>query len=272
MSKVHIPTFEAWFAALEARHLAERTFPEVRRALQALSSLYVQRRRRLGSGTALDGAGKRAAFALYYGPLHFLAAREVVRRLQAASPTPARIVDLGCGTGAAGAAWALAAGSRPRLLGVDRNAWAIREALWTWRVLGLRGRAVQGSAERAPLPGAGGAVLAAFTVNELDDRGRGSLLGRLLDAGRRGAAVLVIEPLAKRVSPWWGEWSAAFSAAGGRDDEWRFRADLPERLRLLDRAAGLDHGEMGARSLWIAPAHRVYDARGVQDRGDDCRR
>ena len=55
--------FAAWFAALEARHLGRLTFQEVRRALQALSSLYVERRGRLASGAALESEGKRAAFA-----------------------------------------------------------------------------------------------------------------------------------------------------------------------------------------------------------------
>src|SRR6185295_17909113 len=35
--------FRAWLAAVEGRHLAKLTFPEVRRALVALSSLYVER-------------------------------------------------------------------------------------------------------------------------------------------------------------------------------------------------------------------------------------
>jgi len=77
---------EAWYAALEARHLMSLTFPEVRRALQALSSLYVERRDRLVAGRALEGAGKRAAFAMFYGPLHFLIVREIVRALQAVDP------------------------------------------------------------------------------------------------------------------------------------------------------------------------------------------
>jgi methylase of polypeptide subunit release factors len=51
----------------------------------------------------------------YLGPLHFLTVREVVRALRAADPAPARVVDLGCGTGAAGAAWALAASPRTLL-------------------------------------------------------------------------------------------------------------------------------------------------------------
>ena len=109
--------------ALEARHLAELTFKEVRHGLQALSSLYVERRERMAGGTALDGAGKRAAFALYYGPLHFLLVREIVRAL--ALRTPRRILDLGCGTGTAGAAWALEAESRARLEGVDHSGWAV---------------------------------------------------------------------------------------------------------------------------------------------------
>ncbi len=75
--------FPAFYAALEARHRAELTFPEVRRALQALSSLYVERRERMAGGGALEGRGKRAAFALYYGAMHFLLVREVVRALGA---------------------------------------------------------------------------------------------------------------------------------------------------------------------------------------------
>ena len=37
------------------------------RALRALSSTYVERRQKIADGAA--GAGKRAAFALFYGPL-----------------------------------------------------------------------------------------------------------------------------------------------------------------------------------------------------------
>ena len=58
-------SFATHYRDLEARHLSELTFAEVRRGLQALSSLYVERRERLADGAALDGAGKRAAFALY---------------------------------------------------------------------------------------------------------------------------------------------------------------------------------------------------------------
>ena len=245
--------FERWLDGLQSRHLANLTFPEVRRGLQALSSLYVERRGRIASGAALEGAGKRAAFALYLGPLHFLIVREVVRALGAAEPAPSRIVDLGCGTGAAGAAWALEARSRPFYEGVDRSGWAAAEARWTLKALGLRGQVHSGELERQELPGRGGAVLAAFAVNEIDDAARGRLLVRLLEAGRAGARVLVVEPIAKRAASWWREWAAAMTAAGGRDDEWRFPAALPAPLADLDKAAGLDHRELLARSLWIPP-------------------
>ena len=49
--------FDRWVDALEAHHLAELTFPEVSRALRALSSNYVERRRKLAEGAALSGAG-----------------------------------------------------------------------------------------------------------------------------------------------------------------------------------------------------------------------
>jgi SAM-dependent methyltransferase len=239
---------DAWMAALEKRHLARLTFPEVRRGLQALSSLYVERRGQLGTGAAFDGAGKRAAYALFYGPLHFIAVREVVGALGAHRPTPTRILDLGCGTGAAGAAWAAAAGGGPVVEAVDRSAWAVEEARFTLAALRVAGTATRGRAEEASLPARGGAVVAAYTANELDEADRARLLPRLLEAA--GVAVLVVEPIARRSAPWWEAWAAAFAAAGGRADKWRFRVALPEIVARLDRAAGLDHRELTCRSLW----------------------
>jgi len=67
-----------WLTTLEARHFSELTFQEVSRSLRALSATYVERRDRLREGAALAGAGKRAAFALFYGPLHYLLVREIV--------------------------------------------------------------------------------------------------------------------------------------------------------------------------------------------------
>src|SRR5258708_33668121 len=100
--------FDGWLEALETRHLADLTFHQVSSALRALSSTYVERRTRIREGGALDGAGKRAAFALFYGPLHYLLVREIVRELGAsagrANPLTSvtkgvPLVDLGCGTG-----------------------------------------------------------------------------------------------------------------------------------------------------------------------------
>jgi SAM-dependent methyltransferase len=238
----------AFHEALEARHLAERTFPEVRRALQALSSLYVERRERMAGGAALEGAGKRAAFALYYGPMHFLLVREVVRALGARGAR--HVLDLGCGTGTSGAAWALECERGARVEGVDRSGWAVAEARWTYARLGLEGRAFRGDAASTPLPRPPAGILAAFTVNELPDDARRRLLTRLADAARAGSPVLVVEPISRRVSPWWPEWAQAFRAAGGREDEWRVRTSLPPRLALLGKAAGLDTREIVGRSLF----------------------
>jgi SAM-dependent methyltransferase len=240
----------AWLDALERRHLDDFALPEVRRALQALSSLYVERRGRMRSGAALDGAGKRAAFALYYGPAHHLLVREIVRALGAGAPPPEEIVDLGCGTGTAGAAWARECIPTARLTGVDLSGWAVGQARWTYRRLGLRGRAVRDDAATVALPGRrGGGVIASFTVNELGDEARSRLLTRLLEAHGAGTMVLVVEPLSRRINPWWAEWADALGAAGGREDEWRFAAALPETTRRLGRAAGLDTRELAGRSL-----------------------
>src|SRR5207253_7563046 len=71
--------FIGWFEALQQRHLKNLTFSEVRRAVQALSSRYIERRGRLDRHSPLDGAGKRAAVAMVFAPLHFLLVRHIVR-------------------------------------------------------------------------------------------------------------------------------------------------------------------------------------------------
>lgn len=250
-------TFANWIAALEARHLGELTFPEVSRALRALSSAYVERRHTISQGAALSGAGKRAAFALFYGPLHFLLVRHVVQSLPDAARPPQTLIDLGCGTGAAGAAWASMCATPPRVIGIDRNPWAVREASQTYRDFGLDGRARRDDVANVRLPKGPAAILAAFAINELPGPSRDAMLPRLIDRAAHGDGVLVVEPLAGFVAPWWNQWRAACESAGGRADEWRFRTELPAIVAKLDRAAGLDHREITGRSLWIAtPAGR----------------
>lgn len=243
--------FPAFYETLEARHLAELRFAEVRRALQALSSLYVERRERMPGGGALEGRGKRAAFALYYGPLHFLLVREIVRGLGPVLGAPRHILDLGCGTGTAGAAWALERAPRATVAGVDQSGWAVAETRWTLRQLGIPGGATRGDVASVEPPDARGAVIVAFTANELDEAARGRLLAQLRRAAAAGAPVLVVEPLSRRVSPWWPAWREALSAAGGREDEWRLRPSLPPALALLGKAAGLDSRELVGRSLAV---------------------
>src|SRR3954471_23395022 len=139
-----------WLEALDGRHLANLTPTEVARALRALSSTYVERRDRIQRGGALDTAGKRAAFALFYAPLHFLITQAIVAALPPPGRPPRDVLDVGCGTGSAGAAWALHAGNAS-IRGVDRHPWAVAEATWTYRQLGMPGRASQRDVGRTPL-------------------------------------------------------------------------------------------------------------------------
>jgi SAM-dependent methyltransferase len=219
--------------------------------LRALSSAYVERRGRLAEGAALSGAGKRAAFALFYGPLHYLLVREIVRALPGAASAPPILVDLGCGTGAAGAAWAAACAEPPRVVGIDRHPWALTEAAWTYRAFGLDARTRQGDAAIAPLPKAPASILAAFAMNELADAPRDALLEKLIARAGEGDRLLIVEPVAGFVARWWGRWRERVLAAGGRADEWRVRVELPSIVAKLDRAAGLNHHELKGRSLWL---------------------
>jgi len=237
-------------ADLERRHLAELTFPEVSRALRALSATYVERRRTIGEGAALSGAGKRAAFALFYGPLHFLLIAEIVRQLPGAARALPTLVDLGCGTGASGAGWAAGCDRPPRIIAVERNQWAAGEAATTYRAFGLDATVRRGDLMTVRWPDRA-AILAAFTLNELEDAARETLLDRLLERAARGDAVLVVEPVAGFVARWWNRWRDAFEQAGGRSDEWRVRTELPAIVAKLDRAVRMDHRELTGRSLSI---------------------
>jgi hypothetical protein len=255
------PAFDAWLAALEARHLANLTRAELTRGLRALSSLYVERRGRLASGSALDGAGKRAAFALFYAPLHFLTVTRIVQSVDSEARRVARVIDLGCGTGAAGSAWAVACDPPATVAGVDRHPWAVEEATWTYRQLGLRGRAVVGDVSKPIETRGASGVLLGYLVNELPPDKRSMLLGHVEQTITRGAAVLVIEPIARSVTTWWTEWSRTLGAHGARADEWRFPAALPALLREIASGAGLDPRELTARSLYV-PRRRATPAIG----------
>ena len=240
-----------WLRALEERHLADLTFSEVSRALRALSSAYVERRGRLKAGAALSGAGKRAAFALFYGPLHYLLVREITVAIGFRPARRTTLIDLGCGTGAAGAAWAQTFPKLPEVVGLDLNSWALSEASRTYRAFGLAARTRPGDIATTAWPTSPAALLAAFTLNELADAARETVLQRLVERGERGDAVLVVEPVAGFVAPWWNRWRDVFEAAGGRAADWRFPIELPAIVAKLDRAAGLDHRALTGRSLWF---------------------
>ena len=185
--------FDDWVAALEARHLADLRVPEVTRALRALSSAYVERRRR--AARAHGGARERARRAgqrrktrgirAVLRPAAFHRRHRGHSRARARQrDAPKTILDLGCGTGAAGAAWALACRSMPAVVGIDRHPWAIDEAQWTYQQLGVHGRARQGDVARSPAPRRGEAVVAAYVLNELPDAARITVEKTLRGNGR----------------------------------------------------------------------------------------
>ena len=88
-------------------------------------------------------------------------------------------------------------------------------------------------------------------LNELPADVRARAEEQLFAAAVRGARVLILEPIARGIAPWWDQTARRASAAGGRADEWRFTVELPPLLRTLDKAAGLNHRELTVRSIWL---------------------
>lgn len=241
-------TFSTFLKDLEARQLADLRFSEVTPALRALSSTYVERRdSALADHKALDGAGKRAAFALYYGPIHFLLIQHIVREI-GATFKPGIVVDLGCGTGVGGAAVATSVTPPLRVLGVDTHPWTLEEARFTYKAFGLHADVRRGHAARTRFPAGTSAVVAAFVVNELKDDDRNALLTQIKESK---VSTLIVEPISQRISPWWDQWAEEFIRLGGRADLWKARIEPPPMVKRLAKAAGLRPDMLTARSLVV---------------------
>lgn len=241
-------TFSTFLKDLEARQLADLRFSEVTPALRALSSTYVERRdSALADHKALDGAGKRAAFALYYGPIHFLLIQHIVREI-GATFKPGIVVDLGCGTGVGGAAVATSVTPPLRVLGVDTHPWTLEEARFTYKAFGLHADVRRGHAARTRFPAGTSAVVAAFVVNELKDDDRNALLTQIKESK---VSTLIVEPISQRISPWWDQWAEEFIRLGGRADLWKARIEPPPIVKRLAKAAGLRPDMLTARSLVV---------------------
>jgi hypothetical protein len=61
--------------------------------------------------------------------------------------------------------------------------------------------------------------------------------------------LLALEPLAGRAVPWWDEVAARFAARGCASGSVRWTMQRPEFVARMDKAAHLDHRELGARIL-----------------------
>jgi SAM-dependent methyltransferase len=246
----------AWVTSLVERHTSHWSRPEFLKAVRALSARYVRPRTAEGRG-GLASAAQRAAFAGFFAPLHFFTARAIVRRLDLAARPIAAIVDLGCGTGVASAAWAGEFGRvPPSIVGVDRDRAMLAEARVTWTHFGLHGvarheDAVAAAGALVSRRAAAQAIVLGWSVNELSSPARARLLLALRPLAALGHRLLILEPIARRATPWWDAWCAAFVDTPVRADDWKLDLDLPPVLADLDEAAGFRREALSARTLLV---------------------
>jgi SAM-dependent methyltransferase len=249
-------SFDRWLADAIRRQSPPLSFREIRKGVQALSALYVEGRARGDlARRSVEGRGKRAALATYYAPLHFLAVHHALRSApEALGPAPRRLIDLGCGTGATGAALARAFDSAPEVVGIDRSGWALSEAQHTWASFRIRGRARRAELGAAAWSPREADLLAlGWVVNELAPSERDGLLSRLRRAAQHGMGLFLAEPLARRTSPWWDQWARELEGLAVRALLVRVEIERPKWIEDLDRASGLDHAVVGARVLVRSP-------------------
>ncbi len=244
--------FDRWLDTTLARHMPPLNFTEIRKGVQALSTLYVHDRPegRIGA-RSIEGMGKRAALATYYAALHFITAHHALTMIGPDTVRPVRrILDLGCGTGATGAALALLLPEAPSIVGLDRSGWALDEARETWAAFGLSGRAIRGELPlAAPRAGQGDLVAFGWSLGELPEQDRGASFRYITASLRRGAVLFVLEPLAGRISPWWNEWAELLADEGIGAELIRVVIQRPLFVADMDKAAGLDHQIIGARVM-----------------------
>ena len=207
-------------------------------------------------GTPFSSQGKRGAFAFFYGPMHLILIRRIVRELGAGRPAPG--ADPGPrlrhrrgrgGLGHRGRAEAATERRRAQRVGRRRRSLDLAAA-----------GASRHRADRRPETAQAARQALRHRSRLHRQRAVRAPTGRrcwqrLIVATRKGAQVLIVEPISRRISPWWDEWAAALAPRGGRADTWRFACDLPDPLARLDKAAGLNHRELTARSLYIPPPH-----------------
>lgn len=248
--------FDAWLSEARERFMPPLTVTEIRKGVQALSYLYVEKRvTGKAAARVMKGEGKRAALATFFAPLHFLALARGMAEIEreGGMGTVTRLHDLGCGSGATGAALAACLPRPPRVIGTDIAPWVLAQARATYDAFVPDGRAQRGALPSAmPRTVAGDLLVFGWSLNELEDDVLRSVKGRLVSAMRRGTGLLIAEPLSTRITPWWQSWRADFEPLGVKELLVREEIERPEWIALLDQGSGLDHRVVGCRILWKA--------------------
>ena len=134
--------FTRWLASLEARHLADFRSPRSRGRFGHCPPRMSNAARNLRPAPPSIPPGKRAAFALFYGPLHLLTIGHIVRcarrQTRLRHPISSTLAAVQVSAAPRGRSARAASLESPASIATR---WAVEESRRTYRELGLRGQA-----------------------------------------------------------------------------------------------------------------------------------
>lgn len=243
-----------WWAKLEAIHNESRaglTRRAWHQAIQAASRNYTSQRQRLSQSVAPSPAIQLAQHG-YYGVMHALIVQAIAAYFHIQQWPFQRLIDIGCNTGVAGLTLCAQLPTITSYIGLEPQRWAAKKAKQFQLACAIPGKIFSGTGLTWQ-PQKGDLILLSFVLNEMTESQRKVLHSKLLHHLEKGAGILIIEPIARHITPWWDSWLQSFLpwsySQANLQKAWPVQT--PQMWFESHHGAGFHHQRWKARSLWI---------------------